>query len=81
MSDLTSLKRNLDYLSANLQVRKKDREKAFKRIQEKYDVETLEDAKKLKIKLKKEYAQVRKQRDHYLNKIEKRIRKFEGLLN
>jgi hypothetical protein len=77
--DLIALKRKVDDVSANLRVREKEKQKALKRLQEKYDIETLEDARKLVDKLKKQLIQIRKKREHYLNKIEQKMEIYNEL--
>ena len=71
--DLIALKRKVDTISANIRIREKDKKKALERLREKYGVEDVKDAVELMEKTKKQMLQIRKQRDHYLRKIEKRI--------
>ena len=78
--DLIALKRKVDTISANIRIREKDKKKALERLREKYGVEDVKDAVELMEKTKKQMLQIRKQRDHYLRKIEKRIQEYDGIL-
>ena len=75
--DLIKLKRQVDNISANLRIREKDKQKALERLKKNFGIETVEEAIKVREKLKRELLQVRKKRDHFLSNINKRMEQYE----